>query len=459
IKKEFYITIKYKENGYNSSNTSYNLNLDFNFKAAYNVTYTDITVEDTYPSIILETDTLVVDLGENAPSSIKVLMSEAEITNYTYENGVLTIPNVSGNIEIQKVEEKVTLAQYITNLYSPNSTVTNNSITYKVDTTNGIIDDGLGGTVSSGGNLRYYGASPNNYIDIGDTDASGKIILWRIIGVFETKYTTDSLPCNIDSNSDGHYDNCASEKLVKIIRDESIGSYSWDNKLSGIGSSTSSYGSNNWADSRLMMLLNPPEDTELIVSSSSSIYEYTRGLYWNNGSGTCYSGSSGATTTCDFTSSGLSEVARNKVENVLWNLGGTNSENLYSNGFYSVERGMRVYSGRPTEWVGKIGLMYPSDYGYATDLGSCSETLSGYSSSTCYTNDWLYKSDLTAGQWTISPYNHSSYLVFNVFSLGFGVGGSASYSGGVRPVLYLKSDVSIVGEGTTSEGINYYVVE
>ncbi|MBQ9072038.1 MAG: hypothetical protein IJY25_02660 [Bacilli bacterium] len=112
--KEFYLTIKYNDSvdiytaaGY-ETDFIYNLNLDFNFQPVYNVTYTDITVEDTYPSIILETETLEVDLGENAPSNVKVLMSEVEITNYTYENGVLTIPNVSGDVEIQKVEEQTT---------------------------------------------------------------------------------------------------------------------------------------------------------------------------------------------------------------------------------------------------------------------------------------------------------------------------------------------------------------
>ncbi|MBQ9071613.1 MAG: hypothetical protein IJY25_00440 [Bacilli bacterium] len=386
-------------------------------------------------------------------------MSEVEITEYTYENGILSIPNVSGDIEIKKVEEQVTLAQYITNLYTPNSTVTNNSITYNIDTTNGIIDDGLGGTVSNGGNLRYYGASPNNYIDIGDRDASGNIILWRIIGVFETKYATDELPCNTDNDSDGHYDNCASEKLVKIIRNESIGDYSWDYKPTSTGTSStentlkatplivigggsvgdSTY-DNNWSEATLQILLN-----ETYYNSSTT-------SYYNN---------SEASITVDLTGEGLSEVARNKVENVLWNLGGTSSySSLYSNGFYSVERGTTVYSGNPTEWVGKIGLMYPSDYGYATDLGSCSETLYSYSSSTssyaCRTNDWLYNSDF---QWTMSPRSSSSSDVFLVNSAGFVGSDNARYSRGVRPVLYLKSDLSVVGEGTTSEGINYYVVD
>ncbi|MBQ9071978.1 MAG: hypothetical protein IJY25_02345, partial [Bacilli bacterium] len=404
IKKEFYITIKYKDNINNSSITEYNLNLDFNFKAAYNVTYTDITVEDTYPSIILETDTLEVDLGENAPSSIKVLMSEAEITNYTYENGVLSIPNVSGNIEILKNS----LAIYITNLYSPNSTVTNNSITYNIDTTNGIIDDGLGGTVPSGGNLRYYGASPNNYIDIGDRDSSGNIILWRIIGVFETKYATDSLPCNTDSNNDGHYDNCASEKLVKIIRDESIGKIAWD-----------SNNGENWSIATLNTYLN-----------TSTYYQ------------------------------SLSVDVISKIETSLWNLGGYSTDTKeYVNAGYEIERETNVYSGNPTEWVGKIGLMYPSDYGYATDLKKCNEILNNYGSSACMTNDWLYSS---ISNWTLSPLSSSSGAAFYISgSTGIVRNNSSKINNGVRPVLYLKSDtVKLSGTGVyNSTTQDPYVVE
>ena len=357
---------------------------------------------------------------ENLEGYVKITVpSTSEFNQYTYEYQEISCES---------------LVEYITNLYSPNSTVTNNSITYNVDTTNGIIDDGLGGTVSSGGNLRYYGASPNNYIDIGDRDSSGNIILWRIIGVFETKYATDELPCNTDSDSDGHYDNCASEKLVKIIRDESIGDYIWDDTTSG------SY-DNNWNDSTLQILLN------------DAYYNASTTSYYNN---------STTAITLDLTGKGLSATARSKVENVLWNLGGTSSpSNLYSNDFYSYERGITVYSGHATEWVGKIGLMYPSDYGYATDLGSCSDTLYKYSSSTssyaCRTNDWLFDSSIS--QCTISPKSSYSDYVFYVYSSGDVFNSNAFDSFGARPVLYLKSDVSIVDTKTTSDGISYYVVE
>ena len=139
---------------------------------------------------------------------------------------------------------------------------------------------------------RYIGANPNNYVKFNDE-------LCRIIGVFSVDDGTGKV-----------------EERLKIIRDESIGNYSWDNKSSGTGSSTSSYGSNEWTDARLNYLLNPGHESESAGGS----------LYWNSGSGNCYSGSNNATTTCDFTSTGLKEEARNMIGDSLWYLGGTTTD-------------------------------------------------------------------------------------------------------------------------------------
>ena len=62
-------------------------------------------------------------------------------------------------------------------------------------------------------NLRYVGESPNNYIDIGDRDGDGQPILWRIIGVMKNV-------TNAETNKQ--------EDLIKIIRADNIGQYSWD---------------------------------------------------------------------------------------------------------------------------------------------------------------------------------------------------------------------------------------
>ena len=229
---------------------------------------------------------------------------------------------------------------------------------------------------------------------------------------------------------------------MKLIRTNSLGNYSWDNKASGTGSSTSKFGSNDWTDSTLKEVLN-------------------NGAYYNRTSGTCPYGQNGATTSCDFTSNGLTEAAKNQIDTITWKLGGTASYTSSSNGlashWYTYERGTTVYTGRPTEWPGKVGLMYPSDYGYATSGGTSMNRASclakalnnggSSSDSDCYDNDWLF--DSSTAQWTISPRSSSSYLVFFVYiSSSVNVIGAGNQNA-VRPSVYLISKTSILGgEGT-----------
>ena len=124
------------------------------------------------------------------------------------------------------------------------------------------------------------------------------------------------------------------------------------------------------------------------------------------------------------------------------------------------ERGTTVYSGRPTEWIGQIGLMYPSDYGYATSGGSTTNRASclatplySWSSSSyidCYTNDWLY--DSSNFQWTLTLYADYSTRVFAVLSNGRVDINYANDSNAVSPVLYLSSNVRISGgSGSSSD--------
>lgn len=82
-------------------------------------------------------------------------------------------------------------------------------------------------------NLRYVGANPNNYVSF-----NGE--LWRIIGVMNN--ITDS-----NGNVESH---------IKIIRNDPIGDYSYDNKANGTGSSNNDNGSSYWWDSALKVALN-----------------------------------------------------------------------------------------------------------------------------------------------------------------------------------------------------------
>ena len=324
------------------------------------------------------------------------------------------------------IEEKLT---YINNLYN-NSTktpVTNNSITYQYDTTNNLMQD-------TAGNIRYYGASPNNYIYFNcDSYPSTNCELWRIIGIFDGK--------------------------IKLIRNESIGSMAYDDDyqdtyLQQLTSSDSN---------SVIKMLQYDNDSEVTVKllapsgdgqndySSSSLQKILNNYYYNKLN---YTG----TITYDFTNTGIkNDTTRNMIAETTWNLGGWDTSNIYSNVMYEKERGTTVNSGSSTTWTGKIALAYPSDYGYATDLSKCSQILSNYDSSTdsyaCRSNDWMYPILGTSSNgWLLTPYSSNAYRAFCVDSSGYvndNYDVCIAYE--VAPVLYLSSDQDIVsGDGSQS---------
>ena len=234
------------------------------------------------------------------------------------------------------------------------------------------------------GNIRYMGVDPNNYVSFNNE-------LWRIIGVFDVKSS----------------ENGESEKRLKIIRNESIGKYSWD-----------SNNRNNW--------------------STASLNTYLNTTYLNS----------------------LTSEAESMIGNTLWNLGGIDSyTTALASHWYNYERGTTVYSGNPTTWVGKIALMYPSDYGYATSGGTTTNRASclakelynweSSSYSDCKNNDYLY--DSSGWQWTLTSHLGDYFYVFCVDSSGYVDYFDAYNSAFSRPVLYLNSNVQITsGDGSST---------
>ena len=321
-----------------------------------------------------------------------------------------------------------TAADTIVELYTNASktTVTNNSITYNTAPSVSLMNDRLGGTTTDldGGNIRYYGSSPNNYIYFNcETYPSTNCELWRIIGVFDGK--------------------------LKIIRNKSIGTYAWDNKDTSTGSESNN-GKNDWTTARLMKLLNPSD----YYTNDSNDNSLGQSLYYNSASGKCYSGSSNATVDCNFTSTGIkNDATRELISEETWNIGGWNSGFIYSNQFYRYERGTTVYSGRPTTWTGKIALAYPSDYGYAADLSECVQKLTGYNASACTSNNWMY-SNLSDGGYLLVPSSSNSYSVLNVYKYGYmgSYASSNTYDAyNVAPVLYLSTKPIIEsGDGSST---------
>ena len=195
------------------------------------------------------------------------------------------------------------------------------------------------------------------------------------------------------------------EQRIKIIRNESIGSKAWN-----------SNNVNEW--------------------TTASLQTYLNGDYYNS----------------------LSEEAKAMLGDTKYYLGGIAFDSTTHYGtatdIYAWERGTTVYSGRSTNWIGKIGLMYPSDYAYTYANGVDNK---------CYTDTyncdtstpsrgWLYNS---VTEWLISPYSGNSGDVFIVYSSGFvdydyRVTGSI----GVRPSAYLISDIQL-DKGTGTEDDPY----
>ena len=385
----------------------------------YGVGYSGTNITVKYYTDTIDPVTGTVDYGKS--KYIKLSVENTGTTSSTatlstilgYENGGdLIVP--SGVTLV--TEKKSPLSSYITNLYNnaTKTAVINNSITYQYDPKNSLMKD-------VGNNIRYYGASPNNYIYFNcsnySNQSSSTCETWRIIGVFDGK--------------------------IKLIRNESIGEYSWDNKNVSTGAEND-YGKNDWTDARLMKLLNPGYESKTTGGS----------LYYNAKSGNCYSGQSNATKACNFTSTGIKNATtRNLISDTIYYLGGHNSFSVYPNQIYEKERGTTVYSGRPTEWTGKIAVAYPSDYGYAADLGKCSQNLNNYNNSTCTSNNWMKAIVAPNYGWLLTPRSGIASNVWYVYSSGGVYYNSYVYNAyGVAPVLFLNSDANVKsGTGTSSD--------
>ena len=217
--------------------------------------------------------------------------------------------------------------------------------------------------------------------------------VWRIIGIFPTDDGTGKI-----------------ENRIKLIRNESIEKDFWNS-----GSDV-----NNWAESALQKKLNSTYLT------------------------------------------GLSGEAKLMIDNAKYYLGGYNDYHISSIEMYNYERkvgGSEYYYTygtyvNPANWIGKIGLMYVSDYGYATENCESKALASGisYSDTTlqkCNDTNWLY--NLKTGEWLLTPYSKSNAKVYKLFEEGYiqeyytKYNSSYYNSQAVRPVLYLKSNVKITG--------------
>lgn len=397
----------------------------------------------SYTTEVVSGDFSTFGVGRNSITTTETIAADS---TYSYLFVVYIDGNMANNLNMRDSSlvstlivsngeiETVLATTFVQNLYNDGSELKSvniggdtNNPTVSLNATQGIMLD-------NNGNYRYYGADPNNYVWYNDE-------LWRIISVG-----------NVKANGN----DTTGETRVKIVKadiltaketgtDTDITAFSWD---SSVGTINGGYGVNDWSQADLMTELNT--------------------LYYNSTSGTCYI-EKNLTTACDFTNTGLSNGAKNLTADALYYLGGVPDivDIYYADDYYTFERGTSVYScstddgacPRATTWTGRIGIIYPSDYLYATDLSLCTRDGGRYSTvSDCTSNDWLfYESDY---QWTITPYSLDSSYVVYMRGGTLDVYNYLYLANGVKPVQYLKSEVVIVGGvGTSSNPYQLSIID
>ena len=327
------------------------------------------------------------------------------------DNGATgTWDNEEWGINIRNATKKIKCGVYFKKLVKLTEQITTLAST---DTTNFASDD-------PDSNIRYIGTNANSYVYFNCSDYSNQsdstCEKWHIIGVFK----------NI-TKADG-----TKEDLVKLRRNEALpyDYISFDN----YGSSNYS---NNWETSSIKQMLN---DSYYNSLTAKNIYDRDDIV---------------EETIIDFSSSGLkNNQTRNSIESIVWNLGGVPNTNLLPSDFYSYERGSLTYGNNPVIWTGKIALPYISDYLYSVGDNSTSTR------SQCLNikhDEWFYPSYCAYNamvfwkSWYLDISSISGIHVPRIggSSLVFYEVGSGMTEPGAIPVLYLKSDITILkGDGS-----------
>ena len=395
------------------------LDCTYNYKVTATVTTPITDNSDSDVKVVVGDKTMT--LKELTTAGTNGIIVSGEIKNLTKGNSV-SIPLTSSVTNTSSTQDKLVGNSYTIKIEpytSGDKKAFSCKLRYKIDTTKtlaqNLVDSGwLWQSGLEGDGYRYIGSgavgadtNPKNFICFGTTDkstctANQDKYMYRVLGVFS------------DANGKNH---------VKLIKYKQLGSYAWNaNYRTDI----------SWENSDMYKGLNGS------YFLTNATYDYLQNTTWLN-----------------------------KIENWTWSAvntktyDGSNGPNYYSittQQMYLHEMNRTGKSSTVGEWtnpVGKIGLMYVSDY--QMSLGSSALELTGTSSSTLKTG-WMHPSnnDTTKNtwEWTLSRFGADSgfFYAWGVYSADILNGAAA-----VRPVFYLTSDTKVSdGDGSLE---NPFIIE
>ena len=199
--------------------------------------------------------------------------------------------------------------------------------------------------------------------------------------------------------------------------------------------------------------------------STSTLKELLNNYYYNSADASntqyCYGWSSTVSSNCNYLETGINNLYRPMIKNVIWYLGGYSTSAATAEWFFNIEHSGEFLPEENDKFTsGYIGLMYVSDYGFSAFDDSCKKTigLSSFGNSPCSENNWLYKNGY---EWTITQYTDTSSYASRIRVMIIDTNGSISsgilnYGSSTRPVLYLDSSVYILdGDGSIT---NPYII-
>ena len=329
--QEYKLTIKFKE-----TNADQNSNKGKKFSAKIQINEYD------YARVVINLNS-TVEINQTTYTAI-IGNTLDNLPSPTDENNRFMGWFLDENFEHPLTNEMVA-TETLTNLYAKWEQLIVDFAVYlrNLDTSDVTQDDG-----TEDANMRYIGPSPNNYVKFKLSDDTYET--WRVLGVF-------------DSNT--HQKNT---DLVKVMRDESVGIYAWDN--------SSTNGISNWAR---------PAYLNTVLNGST--YKYVNSTY---------------------------------VEQVTWKTG---TANLHGGTAipYTIYTGERSHDLPPVnyfnyEWTGKVALPYASDILLSTN-GNNVSTYSECANEDAYNYSgviWRGNSNIentgncTKGSWIMRK-SHGSY--------------------------------------------------
>ena len=287
---------------------------------------------------------------------------------------------------------------------------------YEILETPDTISDVVKANAVNENGYRYEGSDPNNYIQMEKTD--GTTEMWRIVGLFP--------------------DGVNGENVIRVRKVKSeIAAY--DNG----GHTTAYFNNTSNTNNKLLACSDAISNKNYIAAPLPSGTPCSScKSYWPNA--TLYNTLKSPYATINY---------KNTVNYKIY-LGTSTTRSKTVSEWYSHERSTTAGgdANGVTEFIGSVGLIYPSDYGYAALATNCTRetNLGSYTTDGCLDN-WLYQGNANF-QWLISPVFSSSGYSYYITSSGFISGLNVdNHLPEYSPVMALKADVVVTGSGTASD--------